>query len=224
MTDGFCVTGFLPRTPDRLDPGTNVAIVGPSMSGKRALAFRLLTANYEPDDGILCISTDNAESVFDDLERYAGSIDRNRVGVIDCSGRSFDLVSDGLTETISSPADLTGISIGSAKLMKQLSSRGISDIRYGLISVSTLLQYLDRNTVFKFLHVFTNRVAETDGLGIYTLNDDTHEPTTVNTIKGQFDAVIELRETETGDYEYRALGLGRESMGWEPIESSLVDR
>ena len=219
MTDGYDVSGVLPdEMLDEFSPGTNVAIVGPSMSGKRELALRLLATGYRTGDGILCITTDSANQVFDNLEQHVESLDRKGIGVIDCSGGKTRTMLEAMTESVSSPSDLTGISIGTAKLFKQFHNRGISDVRYGLISISTLLQYLDSTKVFKFLHVYTNRVSQTDGLGIYTLNDDTHEPRVVNTIRGQFDGVIELRETESGDRECRVRGFGAKPTAWAPFE------
>ena len=121
---------------------------------------------------------------------------------------------DATTEHVSSPSDLTGISVGTAKLFRQFENRGISDIRYGLISVSTLLQYMNSKKVFKFHYVYTKRIAETGGLGVYTLDDDSHDPQVVNTITGQFDGVIELRETD-GDLQFRVRGFGRRPTAWD---------
>ncbi|MFC7231388.1 hypothetical protein ACFQMM_08190 [Saliphagus sp. GCM10025308] len=219
MTDGYDVAGVLPDgLLEEVEPGTNVAVVGPSMSGKREIALRLLATGYESGDGILCITTGNAERLFNDLERHVTSLDRKQIGVLNCGGRNTCSMIEEMTESVSSPADLTGISIGTAKLFNQFHKRGVSDIRYGLISVSSLLQHLDSNTVFKFLYVFANRVNDTNGLGIYTLNDDTHDAQVINTVRGQFDGVIELRETDAGDWECRVRGFGRKSTGWTALE------
>lgn len=219
VVTGYDVSGVLPpETIETLDPGTNVVVVGPSLSGKRALALELLAAGYEDGEGILCITTMRSKHIYDDLKRYVPSLEERRIGVVDCSGSASRSAIQEMTESVPSPGDLTGISIGTAKLFKQFNRKGISDIRYGLISVSTLLQYIDINTVFKFLHIYTTRVSETDGLGIYTLNDDTHDPTTVNTIKSQFDVVITLRETATGDLECQVRGARSGSRSWHPID------
>jgi KaiC/GvpD/RAD55 family RecA-like ATPase len=218
VTDTYDVNDLLPGDAlNELPAGTNVAIVGPSMSGKRELAMQLLATGYETGDGILCITTDSAKSIYGDLDRYVDSLDRNRVGIVDTSGSDGRTLVDATTEYVSSPSDLTGISIGTAKLFQQFERRGIDDIRYGLISISTLLQYLDSRKVFKFLHVYTKRIEDTDGLGIYTLDDDSHDPRIVNTITGQFDGVIHLRETEAGDLEYRVRGFGKRPTPWERL-------
>lgn len=217
MTERYSIADVLPEL-DELRPGTNLAIVGPSMSGKEQLAFELLAAGYDEGDGILCITTRSAQRVIDDLERYLDALDPGRIGVVDCSGRDGQAVIEAMNEQVSSPGDLTGISIGTAKLHKQFHARGTTDIRYGLISISTLLRYLPPNKVFQFLHVYTNRVEETDSLGIYTLDNDSHDPQTVNTITSQFDGIVELRDTDSGETEIRVRGFGRRSTPWEPLD------
>ncbi|USZ71673.1 DUF7504 family protein [Natronosalvus halobius] len=219
MTDGYDIAGVLPDgLLEEVAPGTNVAVIGPSMSGKRELALRLLATGYEAGDGILCITTGNAERLFSNLDRHVASLDRKQVGVINCGGGTTRPTIEEMTESVSSPADLTGISIGTAKLFNRFHERGVSDIRYGLISVSSILQHLDSNTVFKFLYVFANRVNDTNGLGIYTLNDDTHDTQIINTVRGQFDGVIELQETGAGNWECRVRGFGRKSTAWTAFE------
>jgi hypothetical protein len=88
---------------------------------------------------------------------------------------------------------------------------------YGLVTVSTLLQFLDPQTVFKFLHVYTARVGETDGFGVYTITDDAHDAQTLNTILGQFDAVIRLRENDAGEREAQVRGDGVSPTAWLPF-------
>jgi KaiC/GvpD/RAD55 family RecA-like ATPase len=219
MTSGYTIAGVLPDSPlEEFDPGTNVAIVGPSMSQKRELALGLMATGYNTGDGILCITTDSPNNVFTSLERYTEEFDENHVGIINCSGSKAQRQIEELTESVSSPDDLTGISIATAKLYNQFQKRGLTEIRYGLISVSTLIQYLNSKTMFKFLHVFTNRVNQTNGLGIYTLDNDIHDPQVVNTIQAQFDGIIELREDETGAREYRVRGFNTKTAAWSPLD------
>jgi KaiC/GvpD/RAD55 family RecA-like ATPase len=218
MSESYEVSGLLPNdTLDELPAGTNIAIVGPSMTGKRELALELLAVRYEADEGILCITTDSAEQVYADLKRHIDPLNTDRIGIVDASGSGGQALVDISTESVSDPGDLTGISIGTAKLTQQLENRGTTDIRYGLISISTLLQYMDSQTVFRFLHVYTKRISETGGLGIYTLDSDSHDQQVVNTITGQFDGVIKLRESDTGEIEFQVRGFGRRPTPWEPM-------
>ncbi|MFD1598796.1 RAD55 family ATPase [Halobellus rarus] len=216
MNDTYDVSGPLPGgVLDELPPGTNVAVIGPTMSGKRDVALQLLATGYETDEGILCITTDSAVTICNELERHVDALDRGRVGIIDTSGNDGQELLNAMTENVSSPSDLTGISIGAAKLSQQFKSRGVTDLRYGLISISTLLQYMSSKKVFKFLHVYTKRISSTGALGIYTLNTDSHDPQVVNTMIGLFDGIVELRESETGESEFRVRGFGRKPTSWE---------
>lgn len=215
MNGTYDAAGLLPGDDlDELRAGTNIAIIGPSMSGKRELALELLATGYESGEGVLCVTTDSAETIYDDFERNVDAVDRNRIGIVDTSGSDGRELLDAMTEYVSSPNDLTGISIGTAKLFEQFKNHGVSDIRYGLISISTLLQYMESRKVFKFLHVYTKRIESTGALGIYTLDTDSHDQQVVNTITGQFDGVVELRETDAGDLQFRVKGFGRRPTSW----------
>lgn len=218
MSDSYDVSGVLPNDVlEEVPAGTNLLIVGPSMTGKRALALGLLAAGYQTGDGILCITTDSGEAIYNNLEQHVDSLDRDRVGIVDTSGKGGEELLDATIETISSPGDLTGISVSMAKLSRHFGNRGISDIRYGLISISTLLQYLGSQKVFKFLHVYTRRIEKTGGLGIYTLNNDSHDQQVINTITSQFDGVIELRENDSGEIAFRVRGFGRRPTAWDTL-------
>lgn len=219
MNATYDITGILPdETISELSAGTNVLVTGPAMIGKRALAFRLLAAGHEAGEGILCVTTsDSAASLLDELEAEIPTLDRDRVAIVDCSGSDDRRAIEELaTETVSSPGDLTGISIGTAKLLNRFSTDNVENIRHGLVSISTLIQYLDLNTVFKFLHIYTARIEDTNGLGIFTMDNVAHDSQTTNTITGEFDVVIQLRETDDGSRQIRVKGLSGTSRTWHP--------
>ncbi|WP_435115824.1 RAD55 family ATPase [Halolamina sp. C58] len=216
MSTEYDVAGALPEgTVEALPSGTNVLITGPAMVGKREVAFRLLAAGHEAGEGVLCVTTKaSAASLLREFERQVPTLDPNRVGIVDCSGsESREAIRQIATERVGSPGDLTGVSIGTAKLLKRFSERDVSDVRHGLVSISTLIQYLDVETVFKFVHIYTSRIEDTGGLGVFTLEETAHDPQTTNTITSEFDCVIELRETEDGR-EVRVKGLPGVSRSW----------
>lgn len=209
-----------PGTVSELAPGTSLLVAGPAMSGKRDVALDLLAAGLVEEHGLLIVSTsDSAGACLDKLERRVQSLDRDRVGVVDCSGSSQQqAIRDVATQRVSSPGDLTGISIGTAKLMQRFTEQDVTDIRHGLVSVSTLLQYLELDVVFKFLHIYTGRIDDTEGLGIFTVETDAHDQQTISTLSSEFDGMVELREMDDGKREVRIRGLGGASRSWEPYE------
>lgn len=155
------------------------------------------------------------------LTDYKDVFDKAEDGIVivDCSGsddrRTIEAIA---TEQVSSPGDLTGISSGTAKLLQVFSEQDVDSVRHGLVSVSTLLQYLDLNTVFKFLHIYTSRIEDTAGLGIFTLDNTSHDAQATNTVTGEFDYVLELRETESGGRELRCKGFPGTSREWHPLD------
>jgi|AntDeeMetagen192_2_1112575.scaffolds.fasta_scaffold12164_2 KaiC/GvpD/RAD55 family RecA-like ATPase len=221
MSSGYDVDEVLPAGMlSELRPGTSLLIEGPSMIGKRRLAIRLLAAGHREGDGILCVTTsNNAEKLLSEFEAEIPTLDRGRVGIVDCSGSdSQRTIEDIAMERVSSPGDLTGISIGTAKLLQSFAKQDVSGVRHGLVSVSTLIQYLDIGTVFKFLHIYTSRIADTDGLGVFTLDNSTHDQQSINTLTSEFDCVLEMREGDDGDREVRMKGLESVPREWHAYD------
>lgn len=215
----FDLTDLLPSgTVADLASGTSLLIAGPALSGIQDLAIDLLVAGLDEHDGLIIVSTSNsAAACLDALERRMPTLDPDRVGVVDCSGSTQqEAIRQVATQRVSSPGDLTGISIGTAKLMEEFTEHDVSRVRHGLVSVSTLLQYLELDTVFKFLHIYTQRIADTGGLGIFTVENDAHDSQTLSTITSEFDGVIELRESESGAREMRILGMADAARTWHP--------
>lgn len=216
----YNIEGVLPAgTVTELEPGTSLLLAGPSMSGKQDIAMDLLAAGIDGDNGLLMVTTnETAASCIDALEERVGSFDRDLVGIVDCSGSNQQqAIRDIATKRVSSPGDLTGISIGTTKLIQQITGSGVSNVCHGLVSISTLLKYLELDTVFKFLHIYTVRIGDTDGLGIFTIDNGSHDQQTINTITKEFDAVVELRESEAGGHELRIRGMNDVPHEWHSM-------
>ena len=212
----YDIADSLPDGISNLPEGTNLLIVGPGKTGKRDLALDLLTAGHERGDAMLFVMTrENAAELIADLDRRLAGLEHDHIGVIDCSGsEDREAIQDIATQSLTSPGDLTGISIGTVKLLEYFSDQSIRNVRYGLISITTLMQYLEPNTVFKFLHIYTQRISDTGGLGIFTIDDASHDSETVNTLVGEFDVVADIRETESGGREIRVRGVPEATRRW----------
>lgn len=102
--------------------------------------------------------------------------------------------------SVSSPADLTGISIELGNFFEDWAGDG-NELRLCFHTVTTLLQYADLRAVYQFLHVLTGRVRSAGGVGHYHLDPAAHDQRTVNTLLALFDAVIE--RDVSGDWEVR---------------------
>jgi KaiC/GvpD/RAD55 family RecA-like ATPase len=194
-----------------VDPGTNLLIEGPPMSGKRELGFEILETGAIDGEGSIIVTTkDSADRVLEDFQDLVGDADAT-VGVVDCVTKQQGMGSQTESELVryaSSPVDLTGIGIELSELLRALyQQRDITQNRILLHSLSTLLMYSDLQTVFRFLHVFTGRVQSADALGLFVIDSSAHDEQTVSTLKQLFDGIVTVRESEDGDFEAQLVGL-----------------
>jgi len=179
------------------DPGTNLLLAGPPLTGKRRLGLDVLAAGTHDGEGAIVVSTkDSAERI---LEGYADRVkyEDRPVGIVDCVTRQQGgEVND--TERVkftSSPVDLTGIGIKLSEFLQDFYEvRGIQRNRVLVHSLTTLLVYSDLQTVFRFLHVFTGRIQSVDGLGLFTVDSTAHDAQTLNTLKQLFDGVVRFED------------------------------
>lgn len=190
--------------PDvELDPGTNVLVAGPPLTGKRRIAFDILASGANRGDGSIIVTTkDSADKVLDSFDERIDDVEPD-IGIVDCvtKQRGIGTIDDDpRIKYASSPVDMTGIGIKLSEFLQEFyETRGLTENRVLLYSVSTLLMYSDLQTVFRFLHVFTGRIQSADALGVYVIDSTAHDDQTMNTLKQLFDGVIELEESADGD-------------------------
>ncbi|PSQ17181.1 recombinase RecA [Halobacteriales archaeon QS_8_69_26] len=185
--------------PDaEFDPGSNLLISGPPLTGKRLLALETLAVGSRQGEGALIVTTkDSADTVLQEYGEVVGDRDGIAVGVVDCvtQQRGVERVDDARVKYASSPVDMTGIGIKLSEFIEEFyEGRGIRRNRILLHSISTLLMYSNLQTVFRFLHVFTGRVQSASALGLYVIDETAHDGQTMNTLKQLFDGVVTVDE------------------------------
>jgi len=203
-----------------VDPGTNLLIAGPPMTGKRRLALEILAHGSRRGDGSIVVTTkDGGEDVRETLRELLGREAGGPVGIVDCVSKQQGTnpsPSDEIAYT-SSPVDMTGIGIQLSEFLQSFySERGVRRNRILLHSLSTLLMYSNLQTVFRFLHVFTGRVQSADALGVFVIDSTAHDQQTMSTLQQLFDGQIAVRTDDDGDSELRLTGVGRETE-WRPV-------
>ncbi|MFC7227512.1 hypothetical protein N0B31_08865 [Salinirubellus salinus] len=193
----YVVEGLADSTV-RFDDGSSLLVTGPVGAGREA-ALDVLD-DISGSETVVFISTNDGAASAVDWFGERGVDTTVRLGIVDASGSSMP-VPEGLpVERLGSPGDLTGMSLGFAKLAQRFEQAGSGDrIRVGLVSVSTLLMYADVQTVFRFLHVFTSRIRSGGLLGVFTLEPGMHDDQTVNTVRAIFDCEARVDEDETVD-------------------------
>jgi len=191
-----------------VDPGTNILLSGPPLTGKRGLALDVLAEGTRAGEGAIIVTTkDNADRVLEDYGKRI-DVDGKPVAVVDCVTRQqgvSDVRDDDRIKYASSPVDMTGIGIKLSELLQMFyQDRNIERNRVMLHSLSTLLMYSDLQTVFRFLHVFTGRIQSVNGLGLFAIDSTAHDDRTMNTLKQLFDGIVTVSEDE--DPEIRLAG------------------
>ena len=141
------------------------------------------------------------EQYLEEWRRYVDGRPR-RCGIIcvDDSIRSSGdggEVGPGAVACVESPTDLTGLGI---KVGNYLESHGGSDTLVTFDSLTMLLQYVERERAFRFLHVLGDRVEEADAVAHYHTDPKAHDEQEIATLSSLFDAVARF---EDGEWQIR---------------------
>lgn len=201
-----------------IDPGTSILLSGPSMLGTDALALDILADGLGRGEGAIAVTTSSTcDDVRTDIESRLDDEVRGQLACIDCrseGGREERHLDSGqYLYSVSEPSDFTGIGIGITNAFDLLESKDVAKSRFALDSLSTLVTYADRQTVFKFCHVVSSRLDSAGSLGVFTIDSDVHDEQTLSVLKQVFDGMIELRENN-GRREARLLGIRPEPTDW----------
>lgn len=199
--------------------GSNLLLAGPTQTRKRTLALELLSYGGRRQQPAILVTTDKPANRL--LEEFEDSIEGDLPAcyVVDCTGSATSVDASGAAhvESVSSASDLTGIGVGIAKCMQVIGDDAADGLRLAHISLSTLLQYTSQERVFEFAHVVSGRISAAGYLGVWTLHTDSHDVTTINTLRGRFEYVGEIRELDDGTREIRVVGGPPEWREWRSL-------
>jgi len=199
-------------------PGTSLLIAGPAMSGKEGLAMDVLKDGAEDGEGAVVVTTnDQAAAVIDEFQTDVPGMEDSQLGVVDCRGDGGDSQQNGsYIHHVNSPGDLTGIGIGITKALEGLHKSGRDKGRLALVSLSTMLTYTDKKTVFKLCHILSSRLDSAGYIGVFTIDSGAHDDQTLQVIKQAFDGLVEFREQD-GTRQARVMGLSSQPSDWQEI-------
>ncbi|GAA0300364.1 DUF7504 family protein [Halarchaeum salinum] len=207
-----------PELLTEVEPGTNLLVSGPAMSGKRQLLLKLLARGASEGEGSVIVTSRNpADDVVDDYRDIHPSGGRDFLRIIDCVGDSMD-VEGAHVHDVSSPGDLTGIGIEFSEIAREAEEADLGRVRVGFDSLSPLLMYVDLQRLFRFLHVFTSQIQSRDWLGLFAIDPDSHDQQEVNTISQLFDGMVEIRLADGGGREARVRGVTDAPTDWVALD------
>lgn len=175
---------------------SNVLVLAPSLGGHGGeVCLDLLSQTPPSETNVLTITyTDTPQEwVGRWLDHAGASPVRGGIVSIGQADASIDDPSWAV-KTVENPSDLTGIGIELSELLSGMATAADDSehITVCFNGITSLLQYADLQRAFRFLHVVTGRVKTVGGIGHYHLDPEAHDPQTLATLKGLFDAVIEV--------------------------------
>lgn len=197
---------------DTIPAGTSLLISGPSLTRKRELMLQLV--DQQADEGNVVITTKkSAGTVLQQLDIPPKSDAREYLRLVDCVTQERGMGEAEETETtkyISSPRDLTGLSIKLSGVFQGLYQQDVPT-RVGLDSLSTFLMYHDLQRVYRIMHVLSGQIESAGWLGIFVI--DSPSDRELNVLTQLVDGMIQTRDTD-GGYEFRVRGFDHVNTDW----------
>jgi len=177
---------------------SNVLLLAPSLGGQgNDVCLDLLSQTAPSETNILAISyTDTPREWVENWLGHA-SVSPVRGGIVSIGQAETDINDPAwAVKTVENPSDLTGIGIELSELLSGMATAADDDEHVAVCfdGITSLLQYADLQRAFRFLHVVTGRVKTVSGIGHFHLDPEAHDPQTLATLKGLFDAVIEVED------------------------------
>ena len=95
-------------------------------------------------------------------------------------------------ETVNSPNDLTGLGIRITEFLTDWDEKNDNRTVVCFDSLTALLQYVELETAYEFLHIITGRMANTDAFAHFHMDPEAHDDQTVEIVTSLMDAVVEV--------------------------------
>lgn len=190
---------------ERIGDATTVLFGAPSMSaGADETCVDLLSQGVPDAVSVLWITFTEPAGTCLDRWRSVHDTDPADFGVIvvgeTVGGGNSDVDSQAV-QTISNASDLTGIGIKVGEFVSGHDER----ITVCFDSLTALLQYVDLETAYEFLHALTGQLYSTGATSHFHIDPSAHDQRTIDTLLSLFDAEVRLAENGTADVRTRNL-------------------
>jgi hypothetical protein len=183
-----------------LDDAANILLLAPSLGRHGRDAGMELLARTPPEQtNVLAVSYTESPSEFVNRWNDRCGADPARGGVVAVGESDSHIDSPAwAVRAVENPSDLTGVGIELSELLSGMANAAGDEEHIAVCfnSITSLLQYADVQRAFRFLHVVTGRVKTVGGVGHYHIDPEAHDRKTLATLKGLFDAVVEIDEDD----------------------------
>ncbi|WP_336001480.1 DUF7504 family protein [Halorientalis halophila] len=189
---------------EQIGDATTVMFGAPSMSGGAdGACVDLLTQRAPEETGVLWISFTKPASACLDRWRSVHGSEPGDFGVIlvgETVGAGGGEVDSAAVQRISNASDLTGIGIA----VDEFVAGHDEGIAVCFDSLTALLQYVDLETAYEFLHALTGKLYSAGAVTHFHIDPNAHDQQTIDTLLSLFDAEVRL-EDEGATVRTRAL-------------------
>ncbi len=178
----------------QLEETTNILLEEPPLGEGREVCTSLLVDGVSTPN-VLFVSYTRAAN--DCVAQLAGK-DVGNVGVITVGDTSAAVDNEAVvTENVSTPSDLTGLGISIGKIL----SGWDAPVLVCFDSLTAMLQYVDVQTAYEFLHAITGQIHAAGARAHFHIDPSAHDQKDVAGITSLFDARVTLdgdsREIQT---------------------------
>jgi hypothetical protein len=173
----------------QLDGAKNILLEEPPISHGRDTCTDLLVAGASAPHVLFVTYTRRAA---DCVEQVTGE-GVESVGVITVGDAVAEIDDESVsTDRVSTPSDLTGLGI---KIDEYLSNRS-APVHICFDSVTSALQYVDYETVYKFIHAMNGKIHAAGARAHYHVDPSAHDDKEVAGLVSLFDARLSIADDE----------------------------
>jgi len=181
----------------QLDGATNVLLEVPPMGAGRDVCTSLLR-DGGAERSVLFVSFTRQPSAC--IDQLADESALRNVGVITVGDTPSDVDREGVViGNVSTASDLTGLGIEIGKFLSEWDA----PVLVCFESLTSMLQYVDYETAYEFLHAVTGQVHAAGARAHFHVDPSAHDQQDIAAITSLFDASVSL----DGDPEVRTRAL-----------------
>lgn len=181
----------------KLDGTSNILLEEPPLGEGRDTCTSLLTEGATQPNVLFVSFTRSASACVEQIDRSGVG----NLGVITVGDGSNSVADDSVvTENVSTPSDLTGLGIN----IGQVLSDWEAPVLVCFDSLTSMLQYVDIQTAYEFLHAITGQIHAAGARAHFHIDPSAHDSKDVAGIASLFDARVTLTDSE---YEIKTRDL-----------------
>jgi uncharacterized membrane protein len=186
------------KIEEDLQGASNVLVLAPLTPDGNRAHMELVASTHPENVSLAAVTyTQPPGQWLDDWQRSVGKLTRE-VRFIHANGMAQsetynEQIPDTVTTDVVDPTDPMEIIVPLSNQLKEWTD-GETQPVVSVQTLTVLLEYVDFDTAFRYLHILTHRIQAAGGIAYFQMDPDIHDPETTNTLKTLFDVVVEISD------------------------------